>query len=290
MSLFKHSLRFFSTHYETLGIPSTSTLQEIRLVYLSKVKLHHPDRNPHKTSEIIFKQVQNSYEILKNPQKRMEYDDFLSKSKSDTIYSEKTENPYNSRSYEDFMGRKKRAYDFKNYQNYYNRKKQKAYSKYEEKENQKTDFFLNKVFLIAFCGFGVLFLILDQVFFKKDRERAINLMKLAERQKNDDPFMNEFIMPNVNPEFERFTGVSFDRRINKDAEAIRIELIQKELNNKNVKIEVGSNEIYKKKTKINKNQLENMENKKKGVFKSGSNNENQKGKLLTVKEYRDRFV
>ena len=84
--------------------------------------------------------------------------------------------------------------------------------------------------------------------------------------------------------------MSFDRRINKDAEAIRIELIQKELNNKNVRIEVGSNEIYKKKQKINKNQLENMENKKRGVFKSSSNNKSEIGKILSVKEYRDRFV
>lgn len=216
----------------------------------------------------------------------MEYDEFLSKSKS----NETSENPYQSRNYEDFMGRKKRAYDFKNYQNYYNRKRQKFYSKYEQQENQKVDFFLNKVFLLAFCGFGVLFLILDRVFFQKDRERVLNIMKLSEKQQEDDPFKNAFVMPNINPEFERFTGVTFDRRINKDAEAIRIELIQKELNNKNVKIEVGSNEIYKKKPKINRNQLENLENKKKGVFKSGRNNGAEIGKVLSVKEYRERFV
>jgi len=105
---------------------------------------------------------------------------------------------------------------------------------------------------------------------------------------DQDPFTNQIVMPNVNPEFENFMGVVFDRRITNEAEAIRMELIQKELDKKKVKIEMGSNEIYKGGRKKKRGGLESENNRKRGIFKAG-NEEKDKGKVLTVKDYREMF-
>ena len=93
----------------------------------------------------------------------------------------------------------------------------------------------------------------------------------------------------MNPEFKNLTGVVYNRRIPSDSEAIRMKLIQKELNEKKIKIEIGSYDIYKTKGKnCEKQRKKSVLESRNGVYKSKEKNE-AKGKILSVYEYRERF-
>jgi molecular chaperone DnaJ len=63
-------------HYETLGVASTATLEEIKKAYRTLALKYHPDRNHgDPQAEEKFKRLAGAYEVLFDPQKRREYDD-----------------------------------------------------------------------------------------------------------------------------------------------------------------------------------------------------------------------
>lgn len=63
-------------YYETLGVSKTSTEQEIKAAYRSLAKKYHPDVNKDHGSEAKFKEVQEAYDVLSNPSKKQQYDQF----------------------------------------------------------------------------------------------------------------------------------------------------------------------------------------------------------------------
>ncbi len=64
-------------YYETLGLPRTATSDEIKQAYRKLAKKWHPDRNKgSKEAEERFKQVQEAYDVLSDPDKRAKYDKY----------------------------------------------------------------------------------------------------------------------------------------------------------------------------------------------------------------------
>ena len=65
-------------YYEVLGVSKTATDDELKKAFRKKAKQWHPDANPNnkKEAEAKFKEVNEAYEVLSNPQKRQMYDQF----------------------------------------------------------------------------------------------------------------------------------------------------------------------------------------------------------------------
>jgi len=62
-------------YYSVLGVPKTAGEGEIKSAYRKLALKHHPDRNQgNKTSESKFKEINEAYEVLSDPQKRKLYD------------------------------------------------------------------------------------------------------------------------------------------------------------------------------------------------------------------------
>jgi len=63
--------------YEVLGVARDATDADIKKAYHKLVMKYHPDKNPgDKEAEEKFKEVNNAFDILKDPQKRAAYDRF----------------------------------------------------------------------------------------------------------------------------------------------------------------------------------------------------------------------
>ena len=63
--------------YEVLGVARDASDSDIKKAYHKLVMKYHPDRNPdNKDAEEKFKEVNNAFDILKDPQKRAAYDRF----------------------------------------------------------------------------------------------------------------------------------------------------------------------------------------------------------------------
>lgn len=64
-------------YYEVLGVSKQATDEEIKSAYRKKAKECHPDLHPNdKTAEERFKELNEANEVLSNPKKRAQYDQF----------------------------------------------------------------------------------------------------------------------------------------------------------------------------------------------------------------------
>ncbi len=64
-------------HYEVLGVSRSATADELKAAFRKLAQQHHPDKNPDDPHAAVrFKEINASYQVLSDPQRRAMYDRF----------------------------------------------------------------------------------------------------------------------------------------------------------------------------------------------------------------------
>jgi curved DNA-binding protein len=65
----------FKDYYKILGVAPDAETADIKAAYRKLARKYHPDLNPDKDAEASFKEVAEAWEVLKNSERRAEYDE-----------------------------------------------------------------------------------------------------------------------------------------------------------------------------------------------------------------------
>jgi molecular chaperone DnaJ len=61
-------------YYEVLGVPRDASTEEIKRAFRRLAMKYHPDRNRSPDAEARFKEINEAYAVLSDPEKRAQYD------------------------------------------------------------------------------------------------------------------------------------------------------------------------------------------------------------------------
>ena len=88
-------------YYQILGVPRNASEEEIKKAYRKLAMQYHPDRNPRreKWANEKFKEINEAYAVLGEPQKRRQYDQFGTVGNVGDIFG----SPFTRTTFEDMM-------------------------------------------------------------------------------------------------------------------------------------------------------------------------------------------
>ena len=88
-------------YYQILGIPKNASQEEIKKAYRRLAMQYHPDRNPgkEKWANDKFKEINEAFSVLGDPEKRKQYDRFGTVGNIGDIFG----SPYTRATFEDLM-------------------------------------------------------------------------------------------------------------------------------------------------------------------------------------------
>src|SRR6202140_1925835 len=64
----------YKDYYEVLGVTRSAGADEVKRAYRKLARKFHPDVSKERNAETKFKEVQEAYEVLRDPEKRAAYD------------------------------------------------------------------------------------------------------------------------------------------------------------------------------------------------------------------------
>src|SRR5271155_1793426 len=64
----------YRDYYEVLGVARGADADTVKRAYRKLARKYHPDVSKEKNAETKFKEVQEAYEVLRDPEKRAAYD------------------------------------------------------------------------------------------------------------------------------------------------------------------------------------------------------------------------
>src|SRR5262252_4334861 len=72
----------FRDYYKILGVERAASADQIKTAYRRLARKYHPDVSKEANAEARFKEMQEAYEVLRDPEKRAAYDQLGSEWKS----------------------------------------------------------------------------------------------------------------------------------------------------------------------------------------------------------------